>query len=162
MIRQIELSDAKAICEIYNHHVQNTIVTFEEEPVPEEEMKNRIIGVTNKFPWLVYEEKDTVVGYAYATEWRGRTAYRFSAESTIYLHQSFTGKGIGAKLYKQLIDEVKQKEVHSLIGGISLPNNGSIALHEKLKFKKVAHFCEVGFKLNRWIDVGYWQLMLEK
>lgn len=159
MIRQVIQSDAKAICEIYNH-VVNTIVTFEEVPIPETEMQNRIDSVSQKFPWLVYEENNAVVGYAYAAEWRGRTAYRFSAESTIYLHADFVGKGIGYKLYQRLIEELKNKNVHSLIGGILLPNNGSIALHEKLRFKKAAHFKEVGFKLNKWIDVGYWQLML--
>lgn len=162
MIRQVEPSDANSICNIYNYHVHSTIVTFEEEPVSEAEMKSRINSVVTKFPWLVYIENEVVVGYAYATEWRGRSAYRFSAESTIYLHREITGKGIGAKLYKSLIEEVQPKDLHSLIGGISLPNDGSIALHQKLGFKKVAHFSEVGFKLNKWIDVGYWQLMLSK
>ena len=160
MIRGVELSDASAICEIYNHHVRNTIVTFEEEPVSETDMQKRITSVTAKYPWLVWEEDGKVIGYAYAAEWRVRSAYRFSAESTIYLHHQYTGKGFGYKLYNKLVEEVKQKDLHSLIGGISLPNNASIALHEKLKFKKVAHFTEVGFKLNKWIDVGYWQLLL--
>ena len=86
--------------------------------------------------------------------------YRYSAETTVYLKPQSTNKGIGTALYKSLIEEMKALQVHSLIGGIALPNNGSIALHEKLNFKKVAHFTEVGFKLNKWVDVAYWQLLL--
>ena len=161
MIRKVALTDSSAICDIYNYHVANTIVTFEEEPVGEAEIQKRISAVTDKqYPWLVYEHEHTVVAYAYATEWRTRSAYRFSAESTIYVHRQFTGKGIGLKLYQSLVNEISKTNIRSLIGGISLPNNSSIALHEKLRFKKVAHFTEVGFKLNKWIDVGYWQLLL--
>lgn len=160
MIRQATPTDAAAICEIYNHHVANTIVTFEEEAVSEAAMQERILAVSNNYPWLVYEEDNALAGYAYATEWRTRSAYRYSCESTIYMHPFFIGKGIGGKLYQRLIEEVRKLNAHSLIAGISLPNNASIALHEKLRFKKVAHFTEVGFKLNKWIDVGYWQLLL--
>ena len=160
MIRHVTTNDAVKICAIYNHYIVNTTVTFEEEAVTENEMKSRIEGVTEKFPWLVYEEENNIEGYAYATEWRPRTAYRYSAEITVYLKPQATNKGIGTALYKNLIQEMKALQVHSLIGGIALPNNSSIALHEKLNFKIVAHFSEVGFKLNKWVDVGYWQLQL--
>jgi L-amino acid N-acyltransferase YncA len=160
MIRHVTTNDAGNICAIYNHYIINTIVTFEEEPVTEKEMRSRIEQVSAKFPWLVYEEENRIEGYAYATEWRPRTAYRYSAETTVYLKPQSTNKGIGTALYKSLIEEMKALQVHSLIGGIALPNNSSIALHEKLNFKKVAHFTEVGFKLNKWVDVAYWQLLL--
>jgi phosphinothricin acetyltransferase len=78
----------------------------------------------------------------------------------VYIKPQAINKGIGTTLYKNLIQEMKALQVHCLIGGIALPNNGSIALHEKLNFKKVAHFTEVGFKLNKWVDVAYWQLLL--
>lgn len=161
MIRQVKTSDAKLICGIYNHYVINTTITFEEEPVDEKEMTKRIETITASFPWVVYEEDNELAGYAYITEWRNRSAYRYSAESTVYLKPEHKSKGIGSALYERLIEESKKLTLHSLIGGIALPNNASIALHEKLNFKKVAHFQQVGYKLNQWIDVGYWQLFLE-
>ena len=160
MIRQVLPKDAKQICSIYNYHVTNTIVTFEEELVAEMEMKQRIMATTLKYPWLVYEEGESVAGYAYASQWRTRSAYRYTAETTVYIHEDFRGKGIGTTLYTQLIGYMRALSFHSLIGGIALPNDASIALHEKLKFKKVAHFEQVGFKANRWVDVGYWELLL--
>lgn len=160
MLRKVETTDAKQICELYNYYVAQTTITFEEEMVSEEQMKIRILHVTSKFPWLVYEENNELAGYAYLSEWRSRTAYRHTAESTVYLKPKYTGKGIGSSLYKQLIKDSKHLSLHCLIGGIALPNNASIALHEKLNFKKVAHFQQVGFKLNQWVDVGYWQLLL--
>jgi L-amino acid N-acyltransferase YncA len=160
MIRNVLPGDAKQICSIYNYHVTNTIVTFEEELVTESEMQQRIVTISLKYPWFVYEEEDSIAGYAYASQWRTRSAYRYAAESTVYLHEDFKGKGIGTALYVRLIEEMKTRSFHSLIGGISLPNNASIALHEKLHFKKVAHFEQVGFKFNHWIDVGYWELLL--
>jgi phosphinothricin acetyltransferase len=160
MIRKASLKDTKEICSIYNYHVANTIVTFEEEPVNENEMRQRIEDISSKFPWLVYENDDVIAGYAYASQWRTRSAYRFAAETTVYIHEDFKGRGVGTALYTKLIEEMKALSFRSLIGGVSLPNDASIALHEKLHFKKVAHFEQVGFKLNHWIDVGYWQLLL--
>ena len=160
MIRNALPKDAKQICSIYNYHVTNTIVTFEEELVTENEMQQRIAITTLKYPWFVYEEGDSIAGYAYASQWRTRSAYRYAAETTVYLHENFRGKQIGTALYVQLISQMKDLSFHSLIGGIALPNDASIALHEKLNFKKIAHFEQVGFKFNRWVDVGYWQLLL--
>jgi phosphinothricin acetyltransferase len=111
-------------------------------------------------PWLVAEQNRQVVGYAYAGKWHGRSAYRFTAESTVYLHEQFVGCGLGRELYEALLLELRSKSVHAVIGGIALPNPASVALHEKLGFEKAAHYREVGFKFGRWIDVGYWQKML--
>jgi len=160
MIRKAHPEDAEQICSICNYHVTNTIITFEEEAVTENEMKQRIATVTLKYPWFVYEDGNSIAGYAYASQWRTRSAYRHTAETTVYLLEKFKGRGIGTSLYTQLIETMKGLGYHSLIGGIALPNDASIALHEKLNFKKVAHFEEVGFKLNRWVDVGYWELLL--
>ena len=161
MTRHVKISDAEQICTIYNHYVTNTTATFEEDEVTEEEMKTRIKQTTRRFPWLVYEVANELKGYAYATDWKSRTAYRYSAETTVYVKSDERGKGIGFNLYQQLISEMKALSYQSLVGGIALPNNSSIALHEKLNFKKVAHFQQIGFKLNQWIDVGYWQLLLD-
>ena len=113
------------------------------------------------FPLLVYVEKDFVLGYAYATRWKARPAYKYSAESSIYLATEVQGRGIGTQLYKGLLNELKHLGIHTVIGGIALPNEASIALHEKLGFVKAAHFKEVGFKHSRWVDVAYWQLRFE-
>ena len=160
MIRNASVSDAKQICDIYNHYVINSTVTFEEKPIPAKEMSDRIEKLQSKFPWLVYEKENEVLGYAYATEWRSRIAYRYSAETTVYLKQDMHSKGIGSLLCKALIEAIRPLSIHTLIAGIALPNDSSTALHEKLGFEKVAHFKEVGFKMNQWVDVGYWQLIL--
>lgn len=160
MIRNITLNDTEDICNIYNEYVKNTIITFEEQPVEAEEMKTRISNLIQNYPWLVYEENKKVIGYAYANRWKSRSAYRHSVESTIYLDSHYVGKGIGSKLNKELINILKDKSIHSIIYGVSLPNDASIALCEKFGFRKVAHFKEVGYKFGRWIDVGYWELIL--
>jgi phosphinothricin acetyltransferase len=157
MIRPVIPGDAKAICGIYNHYVQYTIVTFEEENVSEQDMEERILQTTKKFPWLVFEIDGSIEGYAYAGEWKSRCAYRFSVESTIYLKNGLEGKGIGTQLYSELLKALPLLNIHSVIGGIALPNDGCIALHEKFGFEKIGQFREVGFKFNKWIDVGYWE-----
>ena len=162
MTRHVKLSDAEQICSIYNHYVMNTTATFEEEEVTGDEMRIRIKQLTRRFPWLVYEVANEIKGYTYATDWKSRTAYRYSAETTVYIKSGYIGKGIGFILYQQLISEMKALSYRTLVGGIALPNNSSIALHEKLNFKKVAHFQQIGFKLNQWVDVGYWQLLLDQ
>lgn len=157
MIRPVLPSDISELCTIYNHYVRNTVITFEEANVPEQEMQRRVTETTLRYPWLVYEHNNTVIGYAYATHWKVRSAYRFSAESTIYLHPDHTQKGIGKVLYTSLIGELGKTTIHSLIGGIALPNPSSIALHERLGFRKCAQFNQVGYKFGQWIDVGYWE-----
>lgn len=160
MIRDAKIEDAEAICNIYNYYIRNTIITFEEKPVFLEEMKDRISKVTSSLPWFVIEENGIINGYAYATNWKIRSAYRFSVESTVYLQPGSIGKGFGRRLYESLISELRKRSLHSVIGGIALPNENSVALHERLGFQKVAHFSEVGWKFNQWIDVGYWELLL--
>lgn len=160
MIRSATAAEAPAICRIYNHYVVNTKITFEEAPVSTEEMAQRIEAVLKERVWLVLEETGAIVGYAYATAWRTRSAYRHSAESTIYLDAGACGRGLGKRLYSELIQRVRSLGMHRLIGGIALPNTASVALHESLGFRKVAHFTEVGRKFNEWVDVGYWELSL--
>jgi L-amino acid N-acyltransferase YncA len=159
MIRPCNITDAQAIAEIYNYYVEHTTVTFDEIPLTAEEMALRIENIMNRYPWLVYEQESHILGYAYASGWRDRSAYRFSVESTIYLEKGQEKKGIGTLLYGKLIQELKQRSVHCIIGVISIPNPSSIRLHEKLGFEKVAHMKQTGYKFNRWIDVGYWELL---
>lgn len=161
MIRDATGKDAEAICAIYNPYIADSTITFEVEPVSTEAMRERIADVCAKYPWLVFEQQNRIAGYAYATAWRPRAAYRHTVESTVYLAPDFVRQGMGKSLYQELIKRLRGLAVHRVIGGIALPNAASVALHEGLGFKKVAHFGEVGRKFDRWIDVGYWELPLE-
>jgi phosphinothricin acetyltransferase len=160
MIRAATSIDAAAIAGIYNYYLRETAITFEETPVSDDEVARRIEDVVARYPWLVAEQDGAVVGWAYATEWKTRSAYRLSVETAVYVAPTHHGRGIGTALYAPLIVELKARRLHSAVGGIALPNPASIALHEKLGFKKIGHFVEVGRKFDRWVDVGYWQLIL--
>jgi L-amino acid N-acyltransferase YncA len=160
MIRSVSIEDAGAICAIYNPYVVGATITFEEQEVPVETMRARIADSTVALPWLVLEAEGELGGYAYATRWRVRAAYRYSVETTIYLAPRFQRRGFGMKLYGELIEKLRGLGIHRAMGGIALPNAGSVALHERMGFRKVALFEEVGWKFDRWIDVGYWQLNL--
>ena len=162
MIRAATIADAAAIAKIYNHYITQTIVTFEEEEIGAEEMGKRIREIIDKFPFLVFEVSGQVLGYAYASPWKSRCAYRFSVESTIYLSPEAVGAGIGTALYSALMKKLEELNLHSIIGGVALPNDASVALHVKLGFEKVAEFREVGFKFGKWIDVGYWEKIITK
>ena len=160
-IRDALPEDAAAIAEIYNYYIRETIITFEEKPVSPAEIKKRIQEAQSiTLPWLIAELHDEIVGYAYASKWKERTAYRFSVEVTVYVSPNHFRHGIGCQLYNQLFPALKAKGVHTAMGGIALPNNASVGLHEKFGFEKAAHLKEVGFKFGQWIDVGYWQRIL--
>jgi len=161
MIRRVKQSDAQQICNIYNYYVANTIITFEEAPVTEQEMQKRIAEISVEFPWLVFEDETGIAGFAYASKWKRRSAYRYSVESTVYVAQDKLRKKIGQHLLSELISNLKILGIHSVIAGIALPNAGSVGLHEKFGFKKIGEFEEVGRKFNQWINVGYWELLLE-
>jgi phosphinothricin acetyltransferase len=160
-IRTATADDADRIADIYNHYVRHTVVTFEEEPVSGEQMRQRMDDVfASSLPWLVGEIDGRVVGYAYATKWKARSAYRFSAETTVYLEDGLSKQGLGSRLYEELFRRLKGQGIHAAIGGIALPNFASVALHEKFGMRKVAHFEQVGFKFGKWVDVAYWERIL--
>jgi L-amino acid N-acyltransferase YncA len=156
--RRATAADATAIAAIYNHYIDHTIVTFEEEHVSDTEMARRIENVLTTHDWLVLGDGDVVIGYAYASKFRERVAYRYTAESTIYLAPSHCGRGLGAPFYRELVARLFELGYRSLIGSISLPNDGSVRLHESLGFAKIGVFPRIGKKFGDWIDVGFWQL----
>ncbi len=158
-IRNVNLEDAAQIAEIYNYYIKNTHQTFETEPLSADEMQERIAKTIEDYPYLIAEEDGEIYGYAYATQFKMRQAYEFSAEVSIYVKNAAKQKGIGTRLYEKLFEELKETDIHALIAGISLPNDPSVQFHQKLGFSKVAHFREVGYKLGRWVDVGYWELI---
>ncbi len=161
MIRPATLDDAIDFARIYNHYVLNTVITFEEVAVTADDLRARMTDVWAKsLPWLTAEVDGVIVGYAYAAPWRVRSAYRFSVESSVYLDSAHVGHGLGTALYQALLPLLQARGVHAVIGGITLPNLPSVALHERLGFVPVARFPEVGFKFDAWRDVGYWQRIL--
>lgn len=160
-IREISAADVVKVTEIYNYYIESTAISFEEEPVASDEMAQRIKDILELgFPWLVCEVDGKVVAYAYANCWKPRSAYRFTVEPSIYVDPQFTGKGIGKELYSKLFETLKQREFKNVIGVIALPNPSSIRLHEKLGFKKVGEFSNIGVKFGQKHSVGYWQLEL--
>ncbi len=162
MIRAVTDDDAAALAAIYNHFVSDTIVTFEETPITGDEMLRRMHVVREAgLPWLVATLDGQPAGYAYASKWKDRIGYRHSVESTVYLAPTAAGRGMGSALYAELFAALAEREVHAVMGGIALPNDASVALHEKFGMQKVAHFTAVGYKFGGWIDVGYWQRILE-
>ena len=153
--------DAAALADIYNPYVLETTITFEEKAVVPSDMAARIAEAHDAgLPFLSAELGGAVVGFAYASKWKGRCAYRHSAETTVYVGRDHWRCGVGKALYVRLLDFLQQGGIHAAIGGIALPNESSVALHERLGFAQVACFKEVGYKFNRWIDVGYWQRLL--
>jgi L-amino acid N-acyltransferase YncA len=161
MIRNADIHDAISIAEIYNHYVLRSHATFEIDPIEIDEMERRIENcLTRALPFLVAAVDDEIRGYACAQPYKPRAAYQHSVEISVYVSPTATANGIGTALYTTLFDKLADSGVHAVIAGISLPNDSSVRLHEKFGMSKVAHFREVGRKFDRWIDVGYWELIL--
>lgn len=160
MIRRVELQDAKAITAIYNEYVAHSVVTFETEPLREEDMRSRMVDISSSFPYYVCEVEGKVVGYCYAHAWKERMAYRNTLETTVYVHSGYHGKGIGTALMVQLIEACRREGYHVLIACLTEPNEASAMLHRALGFRKVSLFKEVGVKFGRWLDVADYELIL--
>lgn len=161
MIRPAKCSDARPIATIYNHYIEHSVITFEEHPVSEADISQRICqSAACNLPWLVAETDSQIIGYAYASPWHNRSAYRFTVEASVYLSADAVSGGWGTQLYQALFAYLKAQQIHTVIGCIALPNPASIALHEKLGMVQIGHFKEVGYKFGKWVDVGYWQKVL--
>ena len=162
VIRNVTLGDAERICEIYNYYVLQTTISFEVDAVSETEIYQRISDVlTSGYPYWVYEADGRILGYCYLSSWKGRCAYRTTAEVSVYIDKDYTNQGIGSKLMKNLFENVDMGRFHTIIASIALPNEASVALHEKFGFTRVSYFREIGYKFQQWQDVGHWQLILE-
>ncbi|HDS1679003.1 TPA: N-acetyltransferase [Pseudomonas putida] len=156
-IRIASSEDAVAIQAIYAPIVLHTAISFEEVAPSEEEMRQRIETTLHTYPYLVALQDGRVVGYAYASQHRARAAYRWAVDVTVYVAEGQRRSGIGRQLYDVLLPVLKQLGYRSAYAGISLPNQGSVGLHERLGFQHIGTFPQVGFKLNAWHDVGYWR-----
>ncbi|MDL2277223.1 N-acetyltransferase family protein [Parabacteroides sp. OttesenSCG-928-G07] len=161
-IRKVTPDDAKAICLIYNYYIEHTAITFETKPVSVAEIQRRIKDVLkNNYPYYVGEINNRVVGYCYLSAWKQRAAYNPTAEVTIYLDKDFKGKGLGYTFYEYLFKYLDKKRFHSLIAGITLPNEASVRLHEGFGFHQVSFMPEIGYKFDKWLSVGHWHLLLD-
>lgn len=157
-VRSAVAADGDALARVYNPYVLETTITFEVDPVAASDMAARVAEAESAgLPFLAAESAGEVVGFAFASRWKGRCAYRHTAETTVYVARGQWRRGAGSTLYRRLLASLQEAGYHAAIGGIALPNEGSVALHERLGFAQVAHFREVGFKFGRWVDVGYWQ-----
>jgi L-amino acid N-acyltransferase YncA len=160
-VRPATPDDAESVAAIYNHFVLHTTASFEEECVAAVELAERMAKVGRAgLPWLVAERDAAVVGYAYATAWRERRAYRYTVECTVYVEASSHGRGVGSALYGELFPTLRQAGFHTVLAVVTLPNEASVRLHERFGLRKVAHLSAVGFKFGAWHDVGIWQAAL--
>ena len=160
ILRPATAGDAAACAAVYAPYVRDTVITFEVDPPTEAEMADRISAASIRHSWLVMEAEGRVLGYANAGPHMARAAYDRTAFVGIYMAPEACGRGLGRRLYAALIDDLAAKGFHALLGCITMPNDPSVALHLALGFTKVGHFREVGWKQDRWLDVGLWQRLL--
>ncbi len=153
MIRTATLEDTRFILEIYAPYVLNTCITFETEVPSITEFEQRIRTIQKTFPYLVLEENGSIVGYAYATKYKERSAYDWTVETSVYLREDVQGKGYGKVLYTALEDALRAQGIVTMLACITYPNDSSIAFHKKMGFEHVAHFEKLGFKFNQWRDI---------
>lgn len=145
---------------IYEPIVRNTAISFEMQPPGVEEMRDRIRNVLASHTWLVCENGERLAGYAYASRFRPREAYLWSAEATVYVDSAQQRRGIGRALYMSLLEALTLQGFSTAVAVIALPNEPSVKLHERVGFRKIGIFERVGYKLGRWHDVGWWQFNL--
>jgi len=162
MIRTATASDAESILEIYSPYIENTSFTFETEVPTIDSFKERINSYLQSWPWLVCELDGVIAGYAYGGKHRERVAYQWSIESSVYVYDEYQGAGVAKALYTALIDILKLQGFRNLYAVINLPNDRSVAFHEKMGFEYFAVYKNVGYKSGKWKNVGWWQLQLNE
>jgi L-amino acid N-acyltransferase YncA len=162
MIRLAEARDAEQIAEIYRYYVEKTAITFEETAPAPEELAAKIAKVGATFPFLVFEEGGEIIGYAYATHYRERAAYRWSLEDSVYLREDSLGRGIGTALLRALIELLREMGYIKIYAVITPPNPASVALHAALGFEALGRFRDTAFKLGKWQAIDWMELTLRE
>jgi phosphinothricin acetyltransferase len=152
--------DAAAVAEIYRPAVESSIATFEEVPPGAEEMEARIRTTLARTPWLVMDDGASVAGYAYAGPHRDRPGYRWSVDISVYVAPDLQGRGIGRRLYDELLDLLRRQRFVNVYAGVALPNPASVALHEAIGMRRIGVYERVGFKLGSWVDVAWYGMRL--
>ena len=161
MLRSATIQDASAIAAIYAPYVRDGTRSFESVAPDAAEMARRIERTLKTHPWLVAEDDHgEVVGYAYATGFRGRDAYRFTAETSVYVEPGAQGRGIGSELAVGLLEALRASGYRTAVAVITLPNDPSIRMHERVGYREAGRLPAVGWKADRWNDIGYWHLAL--
>jgi L-amino acid N-acyltransferase YncA len=160
-IRPATILDAPGILEIYAPFVAGTPVTFEEEVPSVEEIASRLQLISYGLPYLVCELDGMVAGYAYACDFRTRTAYRWIKELSVYIHPDFRKRNIARALYSCIIQLLKYQGVTTALACITVPNPESVSFHENFGFRKVGEFEANGHKLGQWHNVGWWEMHLD-
>ena len=161
-IRVATAADAAAILQIYAPYITDTSYTFEIDVPTEQSFADRIKNYLHTYPWLVCEIDGALAGYAYGSKHRERIAYQWSVECSVYIHDDFQRAGVGTALYSALIEILKLQRFRNLYAVINLPNETSVAFHEKMGFEYFATYKNVGYKLGKWKNVGWWQLQLNE
>lgn len=159
-IRMANEADAEAIAAIYAPTVENTAISFETTAPDRDEFARRLCHTLETLPWLVFEAEDGVAGYAYASAFRAREAYRWSCEVSLYVASDAHRGGVGRRLYLALLELLTRQGYRRAFAGITLPNPASVGLHEALGFETVGVYRAAGFKFDAWHDVGWWQRAL--
>lgn len=152
-IRLATPDDAEAILNIYKPYIEHTVITFECEIPSVEEFRERIVAILKRHPYLVADTDQGIIGYAYASDFKGRSAYDWSVETSIYVDMNWRGCGIGTVLYRVLEEWLKKQNVVNLYACITYPNAQSIRFHQTFRYKKVAHFRNCGYKKKKWRSV---------
>jgi L-amino acid N-acyltransferase YncA len=162
-IRLAAREDAPAIAAIYRPYVTDAVTSFELDPPNAAEIERRLEAVLALAPWLVAADAaGDVVGYAYASRHAERAAYRWSVDVAVYIHAEHHRRGVGRALYQALFSLLRLQGFYVAHAGITLPNAGSVGLHEAFGFRPVGVYPAVGWKLGAWRDVGWWQLPLQE
>ena len=159
-IRDARPEDAAALLDIYRPFVIDTTVSFELEPPTVGEFQRRIASAQSQWAWLVAECDGTIAGYAYASAFRTRAAYRWTTEASAYVHSAHRGRGIASALYRRLFEVLVAKGYCNAYAGIALPNDASVAFHKSLGFTPVGVFHRAGWKFGKWHDVSWWEVRL--
>ena len=159
-IRLANEKDAEDILSIYAPYIENTSYTFEIEVPTIDAFAKRINTYLINWPWLVCEVNGMIAGYAYATRYRERTAYQWSVETSVYVHNDFQKTGMAHALYDTLLNILKKQGYRNVYAVINLPNNKSVKFHESFGFSWFATYEKVGYKLGKWKDVGWWKLSI--
>jgi L-amino acid N-acyltransferase YncA len=162
VVRVAKLEDAPAIAAIYAPYVRDTFISFEDEPPAAAEIGRRMTTGLSAYPWLVAEQDGEVAGYTYAGLHRAPAAYAWSINVSIYLRQGLQRRGLGHRLYRSLFDVARRQGFLRVYGGIALPNEASVGLHEAMGFKPIGVYRGVGYKFGAWRDVGWWGLDLRE
>lgn len=155
-IRFAAKEDSSFLLKIYSQYIE-TPITFEYTLPSEEEFANRIKEITKEYPYIICEDGDKIVGYAYAHRQMERTAYQWNAELSVYIDKNFTSKGIGKKMYTILLEILKLQGVKNVYGGVTEPNEKSRNLHVSLGFRQLGTYRNTGYKCGRWLDVTWFE-----